>query len=693
MDYREKFKDSNDSIRERFSLIEERIGTIPFELDVDDKYKDYFKFVSEFITSVNVIVNEKLEGRDCLDLRTLQERNIKFYDDIVPENYGTSYANPQYSCRLFGKNLGKYLAFLYTDIRSIICFASECRLFEVCIYEELFVRIYNIFEEEKSPQPSRIKTELFWFNSDYSDVFTESLVREQYDPSMSFARDIILESDLSKIDYLYKYGEYISSNEIKIANFLNKLPEKTINLMADTMSEGYRKGFELAGKDLSKKRFVSIHYALGFERVIRRVIENFDNMGLTSLIFRAPIQSQSRNRISSVGFYSSSPNRQYDYDHKDDFSLYFDNNYIQRKLDLLSYAYEKYKDFMKDYAGPAVLEVFGETPFAPVDSPAALTLSDNRRKKRQIYISKSRNLLTKYVNYEERSFTIIAFPTPEIGFYFEDIFKEIIKINTLDYNLYKNVQQTIIDTLDKSEYVEIKGMEGNETNLRVALCKLKDPEKETKFENCVADVNIPVGEVFTSPKLRGTRGILHVSKVYLNNLLFKDLRIELKSGMITGATCANFEDEEKNKKYLADNLLFNHDTLPIGEFAIGTNTTAYVVAEKYRIGDKMPILIAEKMGPHFAMGDTCYSLNEDLPVYNPDGKEIICRDNEITRKYRKKDMAKAYFNCHTDITIPYRELGSITAFDKDGKGTLIISKGRFVLPGTEELNEPFEGQD
>lgn len=52
----------------------------------------------------------------------------------------------------------------------------------------------------------------------------------------------------------------------------------------------------------------------------------------------------------------------------------------------------------------------------------------------------------------------------------------------------------------------------------------------------------------------------------------------------------------------------------MGEFAIGTNTTAYVAALKYGIADKLPILIAEKMGPHFAVGDTCYSWAEDTPV-------------------------------------------------------------------------------
>ena len=65
------------------------------------------------------------------------------------------------------------------------------------------------------------------------------------------------------------------------------------------------------------------------------------------------------------------------------------------------------------------------------------------------------------------------------------------------------------------------------------------------------------------------------------------------------------------------------------------------------------------MGPHFAVGDTCYSWSEDTAVYNPDGKEIIARDNEVSI-LRRIDAGKAYFGCHTDITIPYEELGEIT---------------------------------
>ena len=58
--------------------------------------------------------------------------------------------------------------------------------------------------------------------------------------------------------------------------------------------------------------------------------------------------------------------------------------------------------------------------------------------------------------------------------------------------------------------------------------------------------------------------------------------------------------------------MYNHETLPIGEFAIGTNTTAYAIANKFDVVYKLPILIVEKMGPHFAVGDTCYSFEEDV---------------------------------------------------------------------------------
>ena len=188
--------------------------------------------------------------------------------------------------------------------------------------------------------------------------------------------------------------------------------------------------------------------------------------------------------------------------------------------------------------------------------------------------------------------------------------------------------------------------------------------------------------------LKGTTGVLNVSSVYLNDIKFNNLTVWFEDGFVKDYTCTNFDDEAKNRELFKANVLYDHETLPLGEFAIGTNTTAYVFANKHDIVYKLPILIVEKMGPHFAVGDTCYSRAEDVYVTNPDGKEIISRDNEVSL-LRKTEPDKAYYNCHTDITIPYDEIGNITVVAEDGTRTDLIKNGRFVLDGTLALNDAF----
>ncbi len=141
----------------------------------------------------------------------------------------------------------------------------------------------------------------------------------------------------------------------------------------------------------------------------------------------------------------------------------------------------------------------------------------------------------------------------------------------------------------------------------------------------MADVNIPLGEVFTSPRLAGTSGVLEVSTVYITDFQFKDLVMTFEDGMIKDYSCSNFEDPKEGKELIRQVILKNHDTLPMGEFAIGTNTTAYAMARKFDILDKLPILIVEKMGPHFAVGDTCYSWAEDSKLYNPMARRLSPR--------------------------------------------------------------------
>ena len=644
---------------------------------MSEPFKSFFCKASEFICKIYDL-NSIIKSGEINDfsLDRLKELNKSLFEEIYSENYEESFANPEYAVKTLGEEYGKILCYIYTKNRGMIRNVYMGRLEEVVLQMELFTQIYNYFEDVEQLEYDNVYETVYSYEKDNTEIFTDLMIEDRINPDNKFAVDIVMNSDLNDLRYLYKYGEHVGFNELKMAEFLNSLSQEEIDRLAKVYTEGYRIGFINTGKDISKKGTVDIRYSLGFERIIRSAIFNFKKMGLEPVIYQ-------------VGYTTTSPNRQYAYDHRYDDALYLDKAYIKRKLEVSRHAYESRKQLAGKMAGPAVIEIFGETPFEPENKKQAYALSEEQQKLKSEYITEYQTMVQEYIKGDERSFTIIAFPIPEFGDDFEQMFKETVKINTLDSEIYGKVQQNIIDALDQAEYVKVLGKGDNKTNMKVQMHDLKNPLKETNFENCLADVNIPLGEVFTSPKLNGTEGILHVSQVYLNDLKYNDLQITFEDGKIKDYTCKNFDTEEENKKFIKQNVMFNHETLPIGEFAIGTNTTAYMVAKKYHVVYKLPILIVEKMGPHFAVGDTCYSFEEDIKTYNPDGKEIVARENEVSA-LRKTDIKKAYFGCHTDITMPYDELGEITAVRKDGSEITIIKDGRFVLEGTELLNEPLE---
>lgn len=690
MSRKEIQREKNEQCAERHALAVDRLRSMVSEETAAEKYRPFFQDTAIFLLELENVRRKISEGIwESYTLEQMQSLNEILYSDLLGDNYKKSYADPAFAAEKLGRDMGQLLSCLYAEMRSGIPYAFEERSDYLTILYELFIEVYNCFEENAEPDPKEIRDIIYWYASDYCDVFLADRIEEQIDPEYSFAADIIENADLDSDRYLYRFGEYITENELGTARHLRSLPEETIRKMADVYTEGYRIGFINTGKDLSKKSVVNIRYTLGFERVVRAAIDNFRKMGLEPTIYRAASSVITKKEHHKIGYHGAAASWQYEYDHRQDQALFMDKRYIERKLEVTRTVYEKNRELAAQFAGPAVIETFGETPFSPEADPDAPAYSSEQRELALLYDSRAGQMTNEYIRGDERSFTIIAYPVPEIGDKYPEIFDEVIRINTLDAKLYEKVQQTMIDALDQGEYVHVTGRGGNETDIRVQLCSLNDPEKETKFENCVADVNIPVGEVFTSPVLEGTDGVLHVSRVFLDGLEYRDLKITFQDGKITDYTCANFESEAENRRYIYDNVLKNHETLPLGEFAIGTNTTAYVAARKYGIEDKMPILIAEKTGPHFAVGDTCYSWSEDIRVYNPNGKEIIARDNSVSI-LRKEDVSKAYFNCHTDITIPYEELEEISVVTKEGKNIILLKNGRFVLPGTEVLNEPLK---
>ena len=685
MNYQELWKEDNEAIRERYELALERIKMIREEHTVSAELQDYF------IQAANVVetATEYLDfDYRQYSMEELEAGNQKLYGELQAEAYEKSYANPQYAEKQLGDS-GKVLSFLYTELLSLHRYARESRCSELTIHMELLIEIYNLYEDQDAFDIREVQKAIYYFYYDYCDVLVPDRTQEMYDPRLDRYVQLVEQADLSDLRYLYGYGEAVSANEIRTAQYMNQLSQEEIDRLAFVYTDGYREGFEIAGIDLSKKKYVNLHYAVGQERMIRAAIRQFRELGLEPIIFLPAISRLNQRQNRRNGVTATPVNRQYDYDHRYDEGIYLDSALMERKLEVLEQSYETYRDFMQGYAGPAVVETFGEAPFEPIEKPEAVALTGKQQDLSVEYTAQAGRLVNRYINRETYSFTIIAYPSPEIGDEFEEIFRETTKINTLDKKLYRNIQEVMINELNQAEFVRVQGTGKNRTDMKVMMHIMEHPERETNFENCLADVNIPVGEVFTSPRLTGTEGCLNVSEVYLNDLKFVDLELHFKDGKITDYTCGNFDQEEANIRFVKENLLQNRETLPIGEFAIGTNTTAYVMANRYQIVYKLPILIVEKMGPHFAVGDTCYSYSEENRLFNPDGKEIVAKDNECSI-LRKEDESKAYFHCHTDITIPYAEIGSIRSVHTDGTEVEIMRDGRFVLPGTEELNRPLD---
>lgn len=674
-------------VSERFILSRERLREIVNEDVTLTACGDFFVKTAGFMLYVEEIYDLIRDGSYAgLPLEKLESINKNLYRDIVYD-YEESYANPAYARRMLGESFGSLLSWLVTEVRGLIFLAFQDRMEDMAAINELFVEIYNRFEQGM-PEVDEIRNIIYWYVSDYSDQTVTWRIRQRIDPSLTVYRDIIMNANLNDLSYLYQYGAYVSGNEKKIAAYLNSLDETVIDGMADTFVQGYIRGFEVYKIDLSAKKNVQLRANIGFERVLRSAIRKFEAAGLSVIVFGEASHSINKT-LNRLGLISCSPNPQYDYDHRMDKGLYMDKALCERIIGVTRSAYEEYKDLAAVFAGPALMEVFGEEPFEPVVKEENVKLTEKQEKLSVRLAGQLSDIANQYIDASSTSFTIIAWPLPSIGDDFEAIMDATIEVNNLNNDTFRSIQQTMIDAMDGAAYVHITGMNGNRTDLKVVLWQLQDQEKETVFENCCADVNIPVGEVFTSPVLKGTEGTLHVSGVYLDGLNYRNLVLEFKDGMITGYSCSNYTDEAKNQEYLKQNLLQNRKTLPMGEFAIGTNTTAYAMARRFGIENLMPILIMEKTGPHFAVGDTCYSHSEEHRVFNQDGKEIVARENECSR-LRHADMEHAYFNVHTDITIPYDEIGAITACFADGRKTDIIRDGRFCLEGTEELNKALD---
>jgi leucyl aminopeptidase (aminopeptidase T) len=573
------------------------------------------------------------------------------------ELYEESYINPAVAAAVFGESEGQIVsAWRYCILQAL----QDWSLGEFQRLEKLVAGLELIAGGDVSGITTVLKADFIF---SFSTV-TRRMLDEGF--------------DISAGDFLYGYGIPITSNEEKSLEFIQTLPDRDIELISRSVVSGYIKGFHDDNKPVHLKQTVALSLPAGFERIAESLREEFLKNNLRMKVWQVVTTGHSL---------------QMQYDHKFDWALFLDEETVDKALDGLVNMLGAMQQEVLQHSGRAYVMTFGDNRKSP--EPNRYSVKPGKDSSR-IFMDlqlRRREISNSYIKKEETSYTGVAFPVAEIGDDYREIFMETLAVNTLDSSVYCDIQDALIDVLDQADSVRVVGAASNDTDITVHMHTLKDPENETTFLNCLSTVNIPLGEVFTSPVLKGTSGTVHVNEAFIAGILYTDLRLVFKDGYIVHYSCTNFASREKSREFLYNTLIHPHDTLPMGEFAIGTNTLAYRMAMKYGIMNKLPVLITEKMGPHFAIGDTCFAGGEDHACWNPSsGKEMVARFNEKTA-LRAVNPQQAYTSTHNDITIPYSSLDSVTAVHPNGTTTEIINEGRYVLPGTEYLNIHLDMED
>ena len=177
----------DELLMERYALAKERVCEIKEEKAVQMPYLDFFQKTAAFleknveIMDGVVFLGEAREPRKLADAADLsidewKELNRDLYADILPKNYKNSYGNPVYACEKLGE-YGKDFSFLYAELRGIVVYAFEKRLWDITVLLELFLEVYGAFAQEEVPTEEELRGILNSYANDYCQDMIEYRTR------------------------------------------------------------------------------------------------------------------------------------------------------------------------------------------------------------------------------------------------------------------------------------------------------------------------------------------------------------------------------------------------------------------------------------------------------------------------------------------------------------------------------------
>lgn len=172
-------KELTNMIQERYKLALNRLEEAEKEHFEAEALEDYFHAAVRLLLQAEEVRGRVEAGRGREEPQ--EELFVlcrRLYEDLLPENYGMSYANPSYAVRRLGKPLGRLLCFLYFEMKGLAAFAWENNVRAMLIRMELFVEIYTEFLYEwsdgrKLPETEGLRRIIYWYAWDYSETAAE----------------------------------------------------------------------------------------------------------------------------------------------------------------------------------------------------------------------------------------------------------------------------------------------------------------------------------------------------------------------------------------------------------------------------------------------------------------------------------------------------------------------------------------
>jgi hypothetical protein len=123
--------EERELLLERLELALDRIREIPGEDWQEESlqhWKEYFTAVAKFLLLIEDTRQFLEQGKQATATRKeLQQRNRALYEDILPENYENSFANPAYAVKMLGEEFGVLVSFFIMFTYSTIFWGTIVR--------------------------------------------------------------------------------------------------------------------------------------------------------------------------------------------------------------------------------------------------------------------------------------------------------------------------------------------------------------------------------------------------------------------------------------------------------------------------------------------------------------------------------------------------------------------------------------